>query len=380
MFQNTLGSDILKGSNFITNLRTGWIRHFADRLEDPPIVVQLLGTKDDLVHREDCMDTELFHNSYHIDVPDGKHGDLHKLDKDSGIKYKLLKEAILGTLEKQSKKIAAKREHIIFILHGIRAGNTGWVEQLRSRIHDRDISIKVVNSAYGYFSALGFAIPGIRKSKLAWFRDQYSYYLARYPNATFYFIGHSNGTYLLGQSLIKILNMRFDRVYLAGSVLPRNFDWTKIFDRGQIKALRNDRSAFDWPVAWLCSALRNGLGMKDIGTGGFDGFDVIPAYADRQEVYFYKGDHGKPLEEHNLDNILKFILDNTRETPNNIDYNLDVSRWSLISRWCPVMLWFIFFIIAALVWVLMSLHFSIVNVIITLLVLLFISIITLKNI
>jgi hypothetical protein len=70
---------------------------------------------------------------------------------------------------------------------------------------------------------LEFAIPWLREKKIRWFQDQYSSLLARYPRARFSFIGHSNGTYMLGHSLKRVPGMVFDRVTLVGSVLPREY-------------------------------------------------------------------------------------------------------------------------------------------------------------
>ena len=43
---------------------------------------------------------------------------------------------------------------------------------------------------------------------------------AEAPAAEFYFAGHSNGTYILGESLRRIPRMQFARIYIAASVLP----------------------------------------------------------------------------------------------------------------------------------------------------------------
>jgi len=86
-------------------------------------------------------------------------------------------------------------------------------------------------------------------------------------------IGHSNNTYILGQSLRGLSSMKFKNVALAGSVLPRDFSWRELMSGNdpQVERLRNDCANTDWPVGFLCSGLR-GLRRKDIGTGGYEGF------------------------------------------------------------------------------------------------------------
>jgi hypothetical protein len=49
-----------------------------------------------------------------------------------------------------------------------------------------------------------------------------------------YFLGHSNGTYMLGRCLEKVPSMRFRRIYLAGSVLSKEYSWNGVFDNKQV--------------------------------------------------------------------------------------------------------------------------------------------------
>src|SRR5206468_1446840 len=45
--------DLMRGSNFITNLRIQWIRFFDSLDDQAPLIVLLLGTNDGLVKRDD---------------------------------------------------------------------------------------------------------------------------------------------------------------------------------------------------------------------------------------------------------------------------------------------------------------------------------------
>lgn len=121
--------------------------------------------------------------------------------------------------------------------------------------------------------------------------DTYSYYLAKGPKASFHFLGHSNGTYLLGQSLKRLSGMQFERVVLAGSVLPRTFQWQSYLDGGQVAHIWNHRASRDVPVAVLCNALR-GLRMRDVGTGGFEGFSADTRI---HECFYHRGGHSAAL-------------------------------------------------------------------------------------
>lgn len=305
-------NDCLRGSAFMTDLRIRWIRHFSRLGRQGPRVTQLLGTADRLVRRIDSLDVEQFPNSSHEDVPGATHLDIYRVEgvHDPDVRYGMIRDAIIGNNKAQprlERPIVAKNP-VVFVLHGIRASNGGWVEQVRSKIQDRQPQAEVITASYGWFSALDCAIPALRRRNIRWFQDQYSYYFARYPESDFHFLGHSNGTYILGQSLCSIPAMTFRRVLLIGSVLPQDYAWRDRFaEPAQVEMVRNDRANRDLPVALLVSGLRGfRIGMRDIGSSGVNGFE----FGDSRiaEVFYYDGGHSVALAEDNLDSLLDFVL------------------------------------------------------------------------
>jgi alpha-beta hydrolase superfamily lysophospholipase len=310
---------IVRGSVFVTNLRIQWIRHFAELGTDAPVVVQLVGTKDSLVTREDSIDVEQFPTAYYTQIPDAGHGDLFKIDRcsDPDGRYALLRDAFVHDKPVHAENITISGdEEVIFVMHGIRADNKTWVEEIVNYIRTNWPSVKPISATYGYFSAIKFAVPWIRRKWLRWFQDQYSQALARNPRARFSFIGHSNGTYLFGESLRQIPGMKFDRAVLVGSVLPRQYDWDRRQQLNQIREIRVDGSCYDWPVGWLCSALRS-MGMRDLGTGGYDGFDELSEGA-KLEVFWYRGGHSAPLASSNLPALAQFAIAGTVLRPSGL--------------------------------------------------------------
>jgi predicted esterase len=313
-----MARDQLSGSEAITNLRIRWIRFFAQLDSNArPTIVQLLARGDRLVSREDSLDVEQFSQARQYDVPGATHADLHLVPPDDTKgRYNILREAILGASPfglRASEQTGTKRHPVVMVLHGIRANNEDWAAQIGDEIKIRAPNALAISPTYRYFSMLEFAIPWLRAKKIRWFQDQYSDLLARYPRASFSFIGHSNGTYMLAHSLKQVPGMVFDRITLVGSVLPREYDWNKLFTLGQVKQVTNHRSSFDVPVAILCNLLR-ALGMRDVGTAGFDGFDQRRPEID--EVYYYDGGHGKPLEKDNLKYLIEFTLSDKPDYPN----------------------------------------------------------------
>jgi hypothetical protein len=79
---------------------------------------------------------------------------------------------------------------------------------------------------------------------------------------------HSFGTYILGYALQRYPYLKFDKVILCGSILPRKFCWKRILVRGQVKAVKNEYGVQDFWVRhakWL---------IKDAGPSGYCGFET----------------------------------------------------------------------------------------------------------
>jgi pimeloyl-ACP methyl ester carboxylesterase len=80
-------------------------------------------------------------------------------------------------------------------------------------------------------------------------------------------VAHSLGSWIVGYAMLKHADLRFDKLILAGSILPRDFDWGTLFARDQVGFVRNECGLSDpWP-RWA----RRLVGYS--GTGGSEGFD-----------------------------------------------------------------------------------------------------------
>lgn len=305
--------DLRRGSPYLTELRLRWIDLFRGE-SGLPEVVQVVGDRDHLVYADDSEDVTFMPGSVQIPLPDATHGDIPVIDPPHRERYPILRHAVIGPLDER----AAKRSDsfpdgraVITVLHGIRSGKYGtWVPRLATLLRDKNPGDDLVvrTPSYGYLSAFGFAVPVLRQRQLRSFLDWHADDVLRHGRDHLSFAGHSNGTYLLGQALQHVPAMRFRRIFLAGSVLPRDYRWSTIFTRGQVTdGAHSDRGSKDWPVGWLCSAL-HGLGMRDVGTGGFVGFDDTPDGM-TDHCGWYAGGHGAPLEtEDRLSGIADYLL------------------------------------------------------------------------
>ena len=197
-------------------------------------------------------------------------------------------------------------ERIVYVMHGIRDYGE-WTDRLRSLIEkeaeDKGAKLAVVNQKYGHFPMLPFLFYWDRQKNVRRFMDEYTENRARFPHAeTFDYVGHSNGTYILASALQNYATLKVDRVYFAGSVVPKHYPWRDLADRGRVKHVANVVAAGDWVVALLprffeqiadWRGSRPVRGLLDIGSGGFRGFqDAMDAKRRIENVQFAEGTHG----------------------------------------------------------------------------------------
>jgi len=299
------------GSPYITTLRLHWMNYFdTSKATDLPLVVQLLGDRDKIVRREDSIDVEQFPTAAHLAVPDTGHLDLvnvsAKVDpKLRQQRYFAVQHAVMGSVVPTEPTEPTTPRDVLFLLHGIRARREDWEQPLRDQLRAEQPDLEVRALSYGYFSALGFALPFTRPRSLRRFLDAYSEAFARHRGRSISFAGHSNGTYILGQALRTIPAVRMDRVFLGGSVLPRDFPWRQLLVQGQVGRVRNVRAADDWVVALLCGALR-GMMMREVGTGGYAGF--LDDHERFEDLGYVTGGHGSAFTAARLPLIASFLL------------------------------------------------------------------------
>src|SRR3989442_10975854 len=121
--------------------------------------------------------------------------------------------------------IRAKRK-IIISVHGIRTTGA-WQKQIASVISENGWVYYPLD--YGYFPALQFALPAMRKAKIIWFRNRFDQIKERYPDVVPSVIAHSNGTYIVANALRKYPDIRLDKLILCGAIVRQDFDWATTF-------------------------------------------------------------------------------------------------------------------------------------------------------
>lgn len=364
---------IRRGAPFIVQTRLQWLALTRSDIT-PALVVQLLGAADDLVAPDDSVDFacdlrgEASSPFALIEVPFATHedacrmkrptpgqlgliqdgianGDLSDVCKHDDLvpqtKWHLFQWAVSRSLE-QLKTIWIDPRHmadmpalqpdtaatnVVFVIHGIR--DRGFWTQKIARVIKSEVAkinrgkppaqwlhFRSFTGSYGYFAMVPFVLPWIRRWKAEWLMDHYVEELARHPNATISFVGHSNGTYLLARALKDYPAARFERVVLAGSVIRRDFDWNSRlrpqpgYPVPQVGKVLNYVATSDWVVAIFSKAFQPLRFFFDLGSAGHDGFDQCrrgprPRF---QEAHFVQGQHSAALVETQWDDIARFII------------------------------------------------------------------------
>lgn len=270
---------IMIGADFIGNLRVDWIRFNNCKNISKPQVVHLLGTDDSYVKLEDIIDIEQFPEAIPVSVSKATHASVVSIDSpDSRI---AIVRAFQGESVASRSVTPSGSDDVYFFMHGIRSSKSCF-QEIASRVgklYEADLTLKgkrtlkPIPSTYGFLSIRGFLNPSYRNSFVPWFIDYYAEELAKNPNAKFYYAGHSNGTYILGEALARIHGMKFERIYLAASVLPQDYDWEKVIEDNKqvLDKVRSDMGSKDWAVGILAKTLHS-LGMQKIGSSGYDYF------------------------------------------------------------------------------------------------------------
>jgi pimeloyl-ACP methyl ester carboxylesterase len=319
---------IRRGAPFLTNLRVQWLAMKQaipiNKDVNETLVIQLLGSVDDIVSPDDNIDLISGEDFYYLDVPMSGHANIIDLDRTNAgetrkevfnialtaskmqlNQYKVLPQEI------QDSPLKTKRvdvENVVFVIHGIR--DLGyWTRKIARRIQKigkaKNIIIESETSTYGYFPLLSFLLPWERREKVEWLMDKYAEALAIYPNAEFSYVGHSHGTYLLAKALQEYPSCRFKNVVFAGSVVRTDYNWNKYIQKEQVKAVLNYVATGDFVVAIFPKVFQI-FGLQDLGSAGHDGFDSNNSASNVKSI---KGDHGAALNELNWDSIATFIVD-----------------------------------------------------------------------
>lgn len=365
-FWDFAAESIQVGGYWLTNLRLRWMETVRS-MDRPPLVIQLLGNDDRYVGGADSLDNEYMPNTGWTHMEGANHTGLVDLrdPATSGYRWKVLQEAIFGASIQPSAERPVSDAAVYFLVHGIRASSyENWVQALgRELSADAGATVPhVVAMNYDFLSAYEFALPFSRHRKTHAFLAAYGNACRDFSPDNFRFAGHSNGTYMMGRSMLAVPALRFRYIFLAGSVLPTSFTWSTLFARKQVGwrtpngrwhpgKVHNDRAAIDVPVGILATFL-HGLRPfnQDIGPGGYRGFSEVnlPAEVSDHAQAFPPG-HGSALMDHEgypprMAQIATFLATGNVEDDPQYTRPVGFSRW---SRAIQRLAWFLVLLVIA---------------------------------
>lgn len=343
---------IRRGSPLITWLRLHWLK----LQEELPLVVQLLGSKDEIVSWRDMVDASSMSRAIFYDVPYSNHAELIEFDHETlgDARKTIFRNALKPDLNQPKEndfRIHSLEDNkvypilpwdeepippdpnvkrVVFVIHGIR-DEGHWTQKIANRARavfsaegegNRD-QIAVETSSYGYFSMLQFLLPWERRKKVAWLVDIYIEARRRYPKANFSYIGHSHGTYIAAKALALHEEISFERIAFAGSVVNRNYAWTPLLDAGRVRNVLNFSASADWVVGIfpkLAQIKPIGYLMgPDLGSAGCAPFkDSDDPRVNNNE--YMRGAHSVAIEEDNWDELARFVVKNEIPAENTPNY------------------------------------------------------------
>ncbi len=344
--------DVRRGAVFLIQTRLHWIK-FRD---DPEfndaryIVVQLLGTIDDIVSPEDNIDyiadkDNQFFN--YITVPRSGHSSIVDMEynasalQNDGLEAKLergrffqvaiagaqneidrIKDTSSALLNNNVNFTDGAAKDVVFVIHGIRDRGY-WTKKIANAINslaqENHRSFSFITETYGYFGMAPFVLSWVRYRKVEWLMDVYANACARYPDANFHYVGHSNGTYLAAKALADYPACSFDHIVFAGSVVRTDYDWGSLMPKEgtvnnekkqeyKVQKVMNYVASADAVVALFPKGLQ-GIPIVDLGSAGHDGFEQHQSIANLYPVKFVKGGHSAGIVESQWNEIAKFVVE-----------------------------------------------------------------------
>lgn len=219
-----------------------------------------------------------------------------------------------------------KQPKVVFALHGINT-YAEWHRMFSEVVGTDGWKCRTNRWYFGKFSVLRFLIPRQRSAKVSWFRKEYDEEcndletgVDRKNNQFPSIVAHSFGTYILGNALLKYDYIRFNKVILCGSILPIDFPWEKILERGQVQHVRNDYGSGD---VW---SKRVRFAVRGSGPSGLIGFS---ATHERLSQFEYSYEHSEYFDKgHVRANWLPFLNEDERFWPSK-SASITLPKWRM---------------------------------------------------
>lgn len=316
------------------------------RADGLPSTVFLLGAKDEYISPADCTELGPRVEFVFMELPSSNHTDAILIDGPGAAtkrrerlaaaitnNFDALKDSIwavrasdiddyldpMDVMPKEADGTASPAvDHAVMVVHGIR-DNGFWTKRVAREVKTlarrSGIVVRAPTPSYGYFSMWDFIRFGGRDQATYWFMERYADVVTHSPTAKISFVGHSNGTYVAARALQLCEAIRFEHVVFAGSVVRRDFPWSRY--AGRVRSVLNYVGSGDGVVACLPAVFELlKLRWLDVGGAGAFGFTeaarapttTATSVPRLNEFRFVPGGHGAAIGEQFWPEIARFAL------------------------------------------------------------------------
>lgn len=172
----------------------------------------------------------------------------------------------------------------IVLVHGIRT-DANWFS-IFTETFSHNTNVRISHSGYGFFTAVGLWGP-LRRSAIAKVERELREDAFLNPASKRVIVAHSFGTYIISKILESNIDIRPSKLILCGSIVKRDFHWTKHAPSCS-GAIVNDVGTRDlYPI--LASA--STLGYGGSGLMGFQTGAVKDRFFDYGHSDFFSREH-----------------------------------------------------------------------------------------
>jgi CheY-like chemotaxis protein len=178
----------------------------------------------------------------------------------------------------------------IVTVHGIRTLGS-WQARFQNLVARHTDRAEFYEYKYGYFSAIAFLLPPLRRREVARLRERLISFGVGDATTNTVVVCHSFGTYLVTSVLKGLLGDGIPlpplTLVLCGSVLRADFDWSFLPQNARVI---NECGARDH-VLLLSEAFAPSLGMAGrVGFHGFNGSRLLNRYYDGGHSLYFESD------------------------------------------------------------------------------------------
>lgn len=198
------------------------------------------------------------------------------------------------------------KSKVVVTIHGIRTRGV-WQKEITPYLAQHNLIPYHID--YGWFKAIKFFFPWWREKQVQSVRRELRELVDKVGVNRISVITHSFGTFIALEALLRENGgLKYDRVVLTGSILPRKFNWTDLLpdNKKWVLAVYNNRATLDWVVslaAFASHQLRWVSRLKAGASGRREFFQKSPFLLD----HIIAGDHSEVHNPSKYEQWARFI-------------------------------------------------------------------------